>query len=331
MKKRILTGDRPTGLLHLGHYIGTLKNRIKLQEEYEMFVLVADIHSLTTKPNKQEVEKIKMYSHQMIIDYLSVGLDPNKVTFYIQSEVPEVAYLSLLLSMVISTSEVERIPTLKDVMRDNNIKNPSLGLLSYPVLQTADILMVKANLVPVGKDQESHIELARKITRNFNRLYGETFPEPNSLIPKESGTLVGTDGKAKMSKSLNNAIYLSDSKEEVEKKVSKMYTDPNRIHGDEPGKVEGNPVFIYHESFNSDKEELKDLKKRYREGSIRDVEVKEKLAKSINSFLDPIRKRRVELEKEPEIINKILFEGTKKARREAQKTLGDAKRAMGLS
>lgn len=331
MKQRILTGDRPTGKLHLGHYIGTLKNRIKLQDEYETFIILADLHTLTTKPGKEDIKKIESNVRDLMLDYISVGLDPQKVVFYRQSQVPEVAYLYLIFSMLVTKSRLERMPTLKEVMRDLKIENASLGLLSYPVLQAADILMVQANLVPVGKDQESHVELTREIAQKFNQMYGgNVFPEPEALIGNESVTLVGTDGKSKMSKSVGNCIYLSDSADEVSKKVMSMYTDPNRIHGNEPGNVEGNPVFIYHDIFNTNKKEVADLKSRYQTGNIKDVEVKEKLATAINNFLDPIREKRVELEKNPEFIEKILEEGNKKARAEAQETLGLAKKAMGL-
>ncbi|MEK7077845.1 MAG: tryptophan--tRNA ligase, partial [Patescibacteria group bacterium] len=314
MKQRILTGDRPTGKLHLGHYVGTLKNRVALQDDYETFIILADLHTLTTKPEKEHIQKLNENIRELMLDYLAVGLDPQKVIFYRQSEVPEVAYLALLFSMLVSKERLERLPTLKEVMRDLKIENASLGLLAYPVLQSADILMVRANLVPVGKDQESHIELTREIAGRFNQMYGKVFPEPKALIGNESITLVGTDGKAKMSKSLGNCIYLSNSPDEVKKKVMSMYTDPNRIHGDEPGQVDGNPVFIYHDIFNTNKSELEDLKNRYRAGTIKDVEVKEKLVIAINAFLDPIRTKRAELEKNPELIGRILETGTARAR-----------------
>ncbi len=330
MKQRILTGDRPTGKLHLGHYVGTLKNRINLQNEYDTFIILADLHTLTTKPEKEAIQKIESNVRELMLDYISVGLDPKKVVFYRQSQIPEVAYLYLLFSMLVTKPRLERMPTLKEVMRDLKIENASLGLLSYPVLQAADILMVRANLVPVGKDQESHIELTREIAQKFNQMYGPVFPEPEALIGNESVTLVGTDGKAKMSKSLGNCIYLSDSPDEVKKKVMGMYTDPNRIHGNEPGKVEGNPVFIYHDIFNPDKNEVADLKSKYQVGNIKDVEVKEKLVTAINGFLDPIREKRAELEKNPEFIAEILEAGNKKARAESQETLKLAKEAMGL-
>ncbi|MEK7564751.1 MAG: tryptophan--tRNA ligase [Patescibacteria group bacterium] len=328
--KRILTGDRPTGKLHLGHYVGTLKNRIALQNEYETFIILADLHTLTTKPEKENIQKLNENIRQLMLDYLACGLDPKKVIFYRQSQVPEVACLSLLFSMLVTTSRLERLPTLKDVMRDLKIDNASLGLLSYPVLQSADILMVRANLVPVGKDQESHIELTREIANKFNKMYGQVFPEPEALIGNEAITLIGTDGKAKMSKSLGNCIYLSDSAEEVKKKVMGMYTDPNRVHGNEPGQVEGNPVFIYHDLFNTNKDEVADLKERYQKGTVKDVEVKEKLAIAINNFLEPIRTKRTEFENKPELIDQILLDGTARARAEAQETLKLVKEAMGF-
>ena len=328
-KKRILTGDRPTGKLHLGHFVGSLKNRVRLQEEYECFFIIADLHTLTTAPEKEKIAKLSENIREMVLDYLSVGIDPTKSTIYLQSQVPEVTYLSLLFSMFVSVPRCQRVPTLKEVMRDLQIKQPSLGLLTYPVLQAADILMVRADLVPVGKDQESHIELTREIARKFNSEFGEVFPEPEPLIG-EVPTLVGTDGKAKMSKSLDNCIYLSDSEDVVKKKVMKMYTDPNRVHSTDPGRVEGNPVFIYHDAFNPNKEEVEDLKERYREGRVGDIEVKEKLAKALNEFLDTIRKRRKEFESQPELVSDILREGSGRARKEAQNTLKLVKEAMGL-
>ncbi len=327
MKKRILTGDRPTGKLHLGHFVGSLKNRLALQDEYEVFLLVADLHALTTS---DDTSQIKQNIKDLVLDQLSVGIDPKKVTFCVQSEISEDQELAVILSMLVSKSRLERIPTLKDMLRDLKIENPSLGLLSYPVMQAADILMVRANLVPVGKDQASHIELTRELAEKFNSTYSEVFPIPEALIPKEIGVLPGIDGKAKMSKSLNNAIYLSDSSDEVEKKVRSMYTDPARIHPSDPGKVEGNPVFIYHDAFNPNKDEVEDLKKRYQKGAVGDVEVKEKLTAALNNFLDPIRQRRVKFENEGELVGKILQEGTEKARAEAAETLEMVKKAMRL-
>ena len=328
-KKRILTGDRPTGSLHLGHYGGSLKNRVRLQDEYECFFIVADLHTLTTAPEKEKILKLSENIREMVLDYLSVGIEPQKSTIYLQSQIPEVAYLSLLFSMLVSVPRCQRVPTLKEITRDLQIKQPSLGLLTYPVLQAADILMVRADLVPVGKDQESHVELTREIARKFNSEFGEIFPEPQPLIG-EIPTLIGTDGKAKMSKSLGNCIYLSDSEDVVRKKVMSMYTDPNRVHSTDPGTVPGNPVFIYHDAFNPNKEEVEDLKKRYREGLVGDIEVKEKLAKAVNGFLDPIRQRRKEFEAQPELVSDIIKKGSEHARKEAAETLKLVKEAMGL-
>ncbi len=328
-KKRILTGDRPTGKLHLGHYVGTLKNRVKLQDEYETFVIIADLHMLTTRTEAEKVAQVQDNVRELLISYLAVGLDPEKVTFYIQSRIPEVTELFTIFSMLISVPRVQRIPTLKQVLKDLRIKHPSLGLLSYPVLQSADILMVRATLVPVGKDQESHVEITREVARRFNMLYGETLPEPDALIG-EVPTLIGLDGKAKMSKSLDNCIYLFDDEETVNEKVISMYTDPTRIHPTDPGHVEDNPVFIYHDAFNSNKAEVQELKERYKKGAVSDVEVKKKLIVAINEFLQPFRVKRAELEKNPARLNEIIEAGTARARAEAQETLELVRSAMQL-
>ncbi len=330
MRNRILTGDRPTGKLHLGHYVGSLKNRLRLQDEYEVHLLVADLHALTTNTDTSQLQQnIK----DLILDQLSVGIDPRKVTFCVQSQIPEGQELAVIFSMLVSKARAERIPTLKDILRDLKIENPSLGLLNYPVLQAADILMVQANLVPVGKDQASHIELTREIAEKFNSTYKNILPIPEALIPEDIGTLPGIDGKQKMSKSLENAIFLSDDDETVKRKVSKMYTDPTRIHSTDPGHVEENPVFIYLDAFatEKDKPRVEELKKRYKKGKVGDIEVKEFLTSVLNKFLDPIRKKRVGLEKEPGLVEKILDEGTKKAREEATETLKLVKDAMRLS
>lgn len=328
-KKRILTGDRPTGKLHLGHYVGTLANRVKLQEEYETFIIIADLHMLTTRTDPDKIAKVSENIRELVTTYLAVGLDPEKVTFYVQSHVPEVSELFTIFSMLVTVARVQRVPTLKEIIKDLQIKQPSLGLLAYPVLQAADILMVRAELVPVGRDQESHVELTREIARRFNSLYGKVFPEPETLIG-EIPALVGIDGKAKMSKSLDNCIYLFDTPQTVEKKVMSMYTDPTRIHPTDPGHVEGNPVFIYLDAFNENKAEVKDLKVKYRQGKIGDVEVKKRLVKILNHFLDLFRKRREELETNPQLIENLLTQGTAKARSEAQNTLRLVKKAMNL-
>lgn len=331
MKKRILSGDRPTGKLHLGHYVGTLQNRVKMQDEYQTFLLVADYHTLTTAPEKEKTQLLSQNIQNLVLDQLSVGINPEKVTFCLQSLIPEDQVLAIILGNIIGVARLQRVPTLKEVMRDLHIENPSLGLLTYPVLMSADILMVRADVVPVGKDQAAHLEVTREIARTFNSMYGKVFPEPMAIIPKGVGSLPGIDGKAKMSKSLNNAIYLSDTKEEVKKKVMRMYTDPTRIRATDPGHIEGNPVFTYHDLFNPNKEEVADLKQRYERGTVSDVEVKEKLVIVLNNFLDPIRERRESYSKNKQLIREILLEGSNKARIEAQKTLAEVKEKMGFA
>ncbi|HNP88597.1 MAG TPA: tryptophan--tRNA ligase [Kouleothrix sp.] len=329
-KKRILTGDRPTGRMHLGHYVGTLANRVRLQDTYDCFFLVADLHMLTTRTELERLRHTGENIRAVVLDNLSVGIDPNRSTYLLQSLVPQIAELQLIFSMLVTVPRLQRVPTLKEVMQDLEIEQPSMGLLSYPVLQAADILCVRANLVPVGKDQASHLEVTREIARRFNGLYGDTLPEPDTLIG-EVPTLVGIDGQAKMSKSLDNAIYLSDDAKTVEQKVRGMFTDPNRIRADIPGRVEGNPVFIYHDAFNPNVEEVNDLKERYRLGKVGDVEVKKKLTVALNNFLDPIRERRAELERNPHIVEDVLTAGSARARQEADETLRMVKEAMGLN
>src|SRR5919201_2010242 len=263
MKQRILTGDRPTGKLHLGHYVGSLANRVRLQDEYECFFLIADYHALTTA--YQDPGGIGDNVHELVLDYLSVGIDPERSTIYLPSLAPEACELFLLFSMLVSVPRLQRVPTLKEVVRDLKLETASLGLLSYPVLQAADIMMVRAHLVPVGKDQASHLEVTRELARRFNELYQAVFPIHETLIG-EVPTLVGTDVQAKMSKSLNNAVLLSEEPDDLQKKVMSMYTDPTRLRATDPGHVEGNPVFQYHDAFNDDRSEVEDLKERYRQG-----------------------------------------------------------------
>lgn len=329
-RRRILTGDRPTGKLHLGHYVGTLANRVRLQDQYECYFLVADLHMLTTRVEPEQLRETGGNIREIVLDNLSAGIDPDKSTYFLQSLVPSISEIQLIFSMLVTVPRMQRVPTLKEVMQDLHVEQPSMGLLSYPVLQAADILCVRAHLVPVGKDQASHLEVTREIARRFNSLYGETLPEPDTLIG-DVPTLVGTDGQAKMSKSLDNAIYLSDDAKTVEAKVRAMYTDPNRIRADIPGKVEGNPVFIYHDAFNPDVDEVNDLKERYAAGKVGDVEVKKKLAAAINAFLEPMRQRRAELTRTPRMVEEILVAGSEKARREADLTLAMMKEAMGLA
>ena len=326
-KKRLLTGDRPTGKLHIGHYVGSLKNRLRLQDEYDCFFLVADYHMLTTHYDR--IGDVKQSIHELVLDYLAVGIDPQRSTIYLQSLVPEVTELTLIFSMLITVPRLQRVPTLKDKVREMHADAASLGLLSYPVLQAADILMVRSSIVPVGKDQASHIEVTRELATRFNMLYGTVFPVPDTLIG-EVPTLVGLDGKAKMSKSLGNVINLSDDEKTVNKAVMSMYTDPTRIHPTDPGHVEGNPVFIYHDVFNPNKAEVEDFKERYRKGTVGDVEVKKRLAVCLNEFLTPIRERRAQYAQTPGLVEDIIHEGSRKAKIEAIETLRLAKDAMGL-
>ena len=326
-RKRILTGDRPTGPLHVGNYVGTLANRVKLQDEYETFLLVADHHMLTTR--LEDLGEIEQNIRDDVIDNLAVGVHPEKVTYLLQSLVPQISELHLYFSMLVSVPRVQRIPTLKDQLRDHGLAQPTYGLLGYPILQAADILVVKGEIVPVGKDQESHIELTREIARKFNELFAPVFPEPKSLIP-DVGLLPGTDGREKMGKSLGNAIYFADDPMTVAKKVKSMYTDPKRIRATDPGTVEGNPVFVYHDNFNPDKAEVEDLKRRYREGTVPDVEVKSRLLAVLEEFLAPIRERRAELAAKPRLVDELLAAGSERGRREATETLREVRQAMKL-
>jgi len=329
--QRILTGDRPTGKLHLGHYVGSLKNRVALQDQYECFFIIADLHTLTTRPEKAHIEALRQNIYEMVLDYLAVGIDPERSTIFVQSAIPETYELNLIFEMLVTLPRVARLPSIKEMARAAQIDEEAVpfGLIGYPVLQAADILLPRAHLVPVGKDNEAHVEVTREIARRFNRLYGEVFPIPRALIG-EVPTLVGIDGKAKMSKSLNNAIFLSDDPQTVNEKVRRMYTDPKRIRADIPGTVEGNPVFIYHDIFNPDVDEVNDLKERYRKGRVGDVEVKKKLARALNNFLDPIRERRAQYAARPGLVEEILVEGTRRMQAEARETMALVHEAMGM-
>jgi tryptophanyl-tRNA synthetase len=329
-KPRLLTGDRPTGRLHLGHYVGSLANRIKLQHEYEAFFIIADLHTLTTKPERDSILLVPGFIRDAVLDYLSVGIDPEISTIFVQSAIPETYELNLLFEMLITVPRLERLPSLKDMARDAHLDTMPFGLLGYPILQAVDILLPRANLVPVGRDNQAHVELAREIARRFNSLYTPVFPEPDVLVG-EVPTLVGTDGGLKMSKSLNNAIYLSDDAETVTTKVKGMYTDPNRLRATDPGTVEGNPVFVFHDAFNTDKDEVTDLKERYRAGKVGDVEVKEKLARAINSFLDPFREKRAYYEARPLLLQDVIATGIRRMQAEAKETMRLVRDASGLS
>lgn len=329
--KRILTGDRPTGKLHLGHYVGSLKNRIKLQDEYDQYVMLADVQALTD--NFDNPQKVRDSVKEVVLDYLSVGIDPQKTTIFIQSEIPQIAELTVFYMNLVTVARLQRNPTVKDEMRQKGMEESvPLGFLAYPVSQAADITFLKANLVPVGDDQLPMLEQTREIVRKFNSIYGQVLVEPEPLLG-DFPRLVGTDGQSKMSKSLNNAIYLADSQEEVEKKVMSMYTDPKRIKPADPGTVEGNPVFTYLDALapESEKSQIGDFKKRYKTGQVGDVEVKKYLAKILNEFLNPIRNKRSEYEKQPELIDNILKDGIEKTRKEAEKTMLEVRKAMKLN
>lgn len=329
-KPRLLTGDRPTGRLHLGHYVGSLANRVKLQRQYESFFIIADLRTLTTKPEAQYIRDIPTYIRETVLDYLAVGIDPEISTIFVQSAIPETYQLNLLFEMLVTVPRLERMPTLKDMARDAHIDTMPFGLLGYPVLQAVDILLPRAQAVPVGRDNLSRVELARELARRFNNLYGETFPEPEAIIG-DVPLLVGTDGQNKMSKSLGNAIYLSDDAATVTEKVRTMYTDPKRLRATAPGTVEGNPVFIYHDAFNPDRAEVDDLKVRYRAGKVGDVEVKTKLAAAINAFLEPFRERRAYFLSHPTIPRDVLVNGIRRMQVEARETMELVGAATGLS
>ena len=323
---------RPTGRLHLGHLIGALGNWVPLQDKYDCFYFVADWHALTS--DFADTSQLTSYTYENVADWIGAGLDPEKSTFFVQSLVPEHAELYLLLSMVVPVPWLERVPTYKE--QQENLKDrdlSSIGFLGYPLLQTADVAIYDARWVPVGEDQVAHLELGREVVRRFNNVFGagnEVLVEPKPLLTS-FGRLPGLDGDKKMSKSLGNTIHLSDTPEEVVKKVRQMYTDPKRVRADIPGTVEGNPVFIYHDAFNPNKEEVDDLKVRYRTGKVGDVEVKTKLANALNAHLAPIRERREAVLSKPDRLREILFEGSKRAQKVAAGTMERVRDAMKIS
>ena len=329
-KPRLLTGDRPTGRLHLGHYVGSLVNRVKLQHEYDSFFIIADLHTLTTRPEPNFIKQIPLFIREIVLDYLAVGIDPDASTIYIQSAIHETYQLNLILEMLVSVSRLKRLPSLKDMARDAHLNAMSFGLLGYPVLQAVDILLPRAQVVPVGKDNQAHVELARELAHRFNSLYGYTFPEPSALIGSVP-TLIGTDGKSKMSKSTGNAIYLSDDASTVITKIKSMYSDPKRLHAADPGTIEGNPVFEYHDAFNPDKNEIDELKERYRAGRVGDVEVKTKLSTAINNMLEPFRERRAYYTAHPNVAQDIVTQGIRRMQIEARETMDIVRNLTGLS
>ena len=329
-RRRILTGDRPTGRLHLGHWLGSIRNRVRLQDEYECFFIIADLHTLTTRPEKEHIAAIPGHIREIVLDYLSVGIDPERSRVFVQSAIAETAELNLVFEMLVSLPRLERLPSIKDMAEAAHLDVLPFGLVGYPVLQAADILLPRADVVPVGKDNVPHVEITREIARRFNYLYGDTFAEPEPLI-SEVPTLPGIDGQAKMSKSLDNAIFLSDPADTVRRRVMQMFTDPNRVRADVPGRVEGNPVFVYHDAFNADKGEVDDLKNRYREGRVGDVEVKQKLITALERFLEPVRQRRAEVEQQTDLIDDIIADGNRAVRTVARETMELVRSAMGMT
>ena len=318
---------RPTGRLHLGHLVGALRNWVDLQAQYECFYFVADWHALTS--HYAETSEIVDSALDNAADWIAAGIDPERSTLFVQSLVPQHAELSLLLGMITPIPWLERVPTYKE-QRDELAERDlsSIGFLGYPLLQTADVIVYGANYVPVGEDQVPHLELSREVVRRFHNFYGEVFVEPQPLLTPVP-RLPGLDNR-KMSKSYGNTIDLSDDAETVKRKVRQMYTDPKRIRADIPGTVEGNPVFIYHEAFNPNRDEVEDLKARYRAGKVGDVEVKTKLAIAINGMLEPMRERRAAILSEPGRLREILFEGSRRARDEAARTMTRVRAAMRL-
>lgn len=325
-RKRILTGIRPTGPLHLGHYAGALGNWVSLQTSYDCYFLIADYQ---VSDYADDMARVREAVWEVALDWLAVGLDPERSAFVIESLIPEHAELSLWLSWFLPLGMLQRNPTLKAEMDDFGRKSVPVAFFTYPVMQMANILLFRAHLVPVGEDQLPHIELTREVARRFNRQFGEVFPEPEGLVGRVP-RLVGIDGQAKMSKSLGNAIYLRDTPAVVNEKVRSMYTDPARLRATDPGHVEGNPVFLYHDTFNVNREEVAELKERYRRGAVGDVEVKQKLAIALNTFLEPIRERRAHFAAKMGLVREALAQGTERARRAAEATMTLVHEALDL-
>lgn len=329
-QKIMLTGDRPTGKLHLGHFVGSIQNRVKIQDEADTaFYMIADVQALTDNANNPD--KVRSNVLEVALDNLACGIDPKKTTMFIQSEIPEIAELTVLFMNLVTLARLKRNPTVKSEMKDKGYgEDVPAGFLAYPISQAADILFAKANLIPVGEDQLPVIEQANEIVDDFNRFYGKTF-EKIKHFTSSTPRLVGIDGNAKMSKSLNNAIYLSDSYEDISKKVMDMYTDPGHIHINDPGKVEGNVVFTYLDIFDEDEAEIEKLKEEYKKGGLGDVVIKKRLIEILEKVIAPIRAKREEYAKNPEAVMKILEEGTKKAREVAARTMLEVKKAVKIN
>ncbi|MGL5899660.1 MAG: tryptophan--tRNA ligase [Lactobacillaceae bacterium] len=333
MVKIALTGDRPTGKLHLGHYVGSLKQRINLQHEVDRnLVMIADMQALTD--NAKNPEKIRNSIMNVALDYLSVGIDPNVSTIFIQSQIPALNELTMIYLNLVTVARLERNPTVKSEIKQKKFdQSVPAGFLIYPVSEAADITAFKANYVPAGDDQEPMIEQTREIVRTFNHTYKkEVLVEPKGIFPpKGQGRIPGIDGNAKMSKSLGNAIYLTDSADEVQRKVMSMYTDPKHVHIDDPGSIEGNVVFTYLNIFDSDVEQVAKLETQYQKGGLGDVKIKKRLIEVLNSFLDPIRQKRADYAKNIDYVEHVLQDGSKKANELANKTLKEMRDAMGIN
>ncbi len=327
-KSVILTGDRPTGPLHLGHYVGSLKNRVKLQDTHKQFVMIADAQALTD--NAQNPEKVRASVLEVALDYLAVGIDPTKTTIFIQSLIPEIAELTVFYLNLVTLARLQRNPTVKEEIKQKEFgMSIPAGFLAYPISQAADITVVKAQFVPVGNDQLPMIEQTTEIVRKFNRFYGPVLVEPQAILPEnDMGRLPGIDGKAKMGKSLGNAIYLSDSADTITKKVMSMFTDPDHIKIEDPGKIEGNMVFTYLDIFADDKQQVSELKAHYQRGGLGDVTVKKYLNEVLQNILEPIRTRREQLAQDPQQVLDLLKNGTHVARQEAAKTMAEVRHAM---
>ena len=330
-KKTVLTGDRPTGRLHLGHYVGSIQNRIALQNKIgngidNAFYMIADIQALTDNSNNPE--KVRNNVLEVAMDNIACGLDPKKTTFFIQSQIPEIAELTVLFLNLVTLARLRRNPTVKNEMNQKGFgEDVPAGFLSYPISQAADILFCGGNIVPVGEDQLPVLEQANEIVDKFNSIYGVTFSRIEPVL-SNAPRLVGIDGNAKASKSLGNAIYISDSYEEIKRKVMAMYTDPEHIHVNDPGKVEGNVVFTYLDIFDTDKVEVANLKQQYKKGGLGDVAIKNRLIEVLEKIIAPIRQKRLELEKNPEKIMEILKQGNEKAREIAKQTMDKVRKGV---
>ena len=332
-KEIVLTGDRPTGKLHIGHYVGSLRERVRMQNsgEYDPFIMIADQQALTD--NARDPENIRRSLTEVALDYLAVGLDPARSTIFVQSQIPALSELNLYYLNLVTVARLQRNPTVKSEIQQKGF-NQSIpaGFFTYPVSQTADITAFKASVVPVGDDQEPMLEQAREIVRSFNRIYGEVLVEPQGVFPpKGQGRIPGLDGNAKMSKSLGNAIYLSDDEDTLQKKVMSMYTDPNHIHVEDPGQVEGNVVFTYLDIFDEDQAKVQELKDQYQHGGLGDVKIKRYLFNVLNEHFTPIRQRRLEFAKDIPAVYDMLAQGCQTANEVANQTLDEVKDAMGLN